>query len=59
MNAVSPEPDDAIMGLGANILIRTALFYAYDGMLGSTDPEWLQGAFNTLSGLYDSGPTDE
>lgn len=53
LSIVSSEPDDAITGLGANLLDRTALFYADDGMLGSTDPEWLQGAFDTLSGLFE------
>ena len=30
-----------------------ALFYADDGMVASSDPGWLQGAFNTLIGLFD------
>ena len=30
-----------------------ALFYTYDGMVDSYDPQWLQGDFNTLSGLFD------
>ena len=28
------------------------LFYADDGMVASSDPRWLQGAFNTLVGLF-------
>ena len=28
-------------------------FYADDGLLASTDPECLQGAFETLTGLLD------
>ena len=32
---------------------QSALFYADDGMVASSDPRWLQGAFNTLSGLFD------
>ena len=32
---------------------KAALFYAYDGMVASLDPRWLQGAFNTLLGLFD------
>ena len=31
---------------------QTALFYANDGMVASSDPGWLQGAFNTLVGLF-------
>ena len=27
-------------------------FYAYDRILGSPDPEWLQGAQNVLIGLF-------
>ena len=29
------------------------LFYAYNGMVASSDPCCLQGAFNTLVGLFD------
>ena len=32
---------------------QAALFYAEDGMVASSDPRWLQGAFNTLVGLFD------
>ena len=32
---------------------QAALFYADDGMVASSDPGWLQGAFNTLVGLFD------
>ena len=32
---------------------QAALFYADDGMVASSDPRWLQGAFNTLVGLFD------
>ena len=28
-------------------------FYVDDGLVASTDPEWLQGAFDTLTGLFD------
>ena len=31
---------------------QTALFYADDGMVASSVPLWLQGAFNTLIGLF-------
>ena len=29
------------------------LFYADDGMVASSDPQWLQGDFSTLVGLFD------
>ena len=29
------------------------LFYAEDGMVASTDPGWIQLAFNTLTGVFD------
>ena len=32
---------------------QAALFYADDGMVASLDPVWLQGAYNTLVGLFD------
>ena len=32
---------------------QAALFYVDDGMVASSDPQWLQGAFNTLVGLFD------
>ena len=32
---------------------QAALFYADNGMVASSDPGWLQGAFNTLVGLFD------
>ena len=32
---------------------QAALFYADDGMVASSDPQWLQGALNTLVGLFD------
>ena len=32
---------------------QAALFYADDGMVASSDPCWLQWAFNTLVGLFD------
>ena len=30
-----------------------ALFYADDGMVGASDPEWLQGAFSALVAIFD------
>ena len=32
---------------------QAALFYANDGMLASSDPQWLQRAFTQLVGLFD------
>ena len=32
---------------------QAALLYTDDGMVASSDPQWLQGAFNTLFGLFD------
>ena len=32
---------------------QAALFYVDNGMVASTDSRWLQGAFNTLVGLFD------
>ena len=29
------------------------LFFADDGMVASSDPCWIQGAFNTLVGMFD------
>ena len=29
------------------------IFYANDGLVSSTEPEWLQGVFYTLSGMFD------
>ena len=28
------------------------IFYADDGMVASTDPDWLQGEFDTLTGIF-------
>ena len=38
--------------LGKGRRHQAALFYAYDGMVASSDPRWLQGDFNTLVGLF-------
>ena len=32
---------------------QAALFYTDDGMVASSDPRWLQGAYNTLVGLFE------
>ena len=40
-------------GLGKEGRYQAALFYADDGMVASSEPRWLQGAFNTLFSLFD------
>ena len=32
---------------------QASILYAGDGMVASSEPRWLQGAFNTLVGLFD------
>ena len=32
---------------------QASLFYTDYGMVASSDPRWIQGAFNTLVGLFD------
>ena len=32
---------------------QAALFYADDGVVASSDHNWLQGVFNSLVGLFD------
>ena len=32
---------------------HNALFYADDYMVASSDPQWIQGEFSTLVGLFD------
>ena len=32
---------------------QVEIFYADNGMVASSDPHWLQGAFNTLVGIFD------
>ena len=34
---------------------QSALFYANDGMVVSSDPAWLQGAFTALVAIFDRG----
>ena len=31
---------------------HVAFFYADDGLVASTDPVWIQGLFNNLTGLF-------
>ena len=32
---------------------QASIFYAYDGMVASLNPRWIQGAFSNLVGLFD------
>ena len=38
---------------GWEVRHRSAVFYADDGMVVSSDPAWLQGAFNALVAIFD------
>ena len=40
-------------GLGRDIQRKVSLFYAYDGLIASMWPEWIQGAFGVLMGLFE------
>ena len=40
-------------GRGQEGLYQIVFLYADDGVLASSDPGWLQGAFNTLVGIFD------
>ena len=46
---VEAEAQGGLVKEGRN---HAALFYANDGMVALSDPGWLQGAFNTLVGLF-------
>lgn len=52
LSVVSDNPDH-VHGLGPDIKDKAALFYADDGLLGSTDPDWLQQAFDVLVDLFE------
>ena len=39
--------------LGREVLHCTAFFYMEYSLVASTDPEWMQGAFETLTGLFE------
>ena len=38
---------------GKKVRHHNVLFYAYNGLVASLDPRWIQGAFSTLVGLFD------
>ena len=37
----------------ARLTVKAEFFYAYDGIVASTEPGWLQLAFDTLTGIFD------
>ena len=39
--------------MGRDVLHRAAFFYAENGLVVSTNPDCLKGAFDTLTGLFD------
>ena len=39
--------------MGRKVVYCATFLYAQDGLVASTDPEWLQGAFNALTRLFD------
>ena len=39
--------------LGRGVIQRATFFYMEDGLVASTDPEWMQGSLDTLTGLFD------
>jgi hypothetical protein len=51
-SVVSPDPTDTD-ALGTNILERLSLFFVDDGLIGSTDPQWLQDSFELLVDLFE------
>ena len=46
--------DQLVAHVGLGFLVRRCMgiFYAYDGMVGLQDPEWLKGKLNVLIGLF-------
>ena len=46
--------DEAVIqeGLGHAVGQKLRVFYVYDGILGSRDPEWIQGSLNVLVGMF-------
>ena len=40
-------------GWGSEVLHRAAFFYLYDGLVAPTELLWWQGAFDTITGLFD------
>ena len=46
-------------GWGREVLHRIAFFCTDDVLVASTNPEWIQRAFDTLTWLFDSGGSSE
>ena len=40
-------------GRGREVIHHPAFLYTYYGLVASTDPVWLQGEFDTITGLSD------
>ena len=47
------EEAEARGEMGQEVRHQAELFYADDGMVVSSDPAWLQGAFTALIGLFE------
>ena len=37
---------------GGGVIRRATFFYMDDGLLASINPKWLQGSFDTLTGMF-------
>ena len=51
--AVMVEGAEDQVERGEEVRNQNALFYVDDGMIASSDPQWIHGAFITLFGLFD------
>ena len=47
------EVEEGLELWGREVIHCTALFYVDDGLIVSTNHKWLQGEFDTLTGLFD------
>ena len=47
------EVEEGTYGWGMEVICRATFFYVVKGLIDSTKPKWLQGAFNTLTGLLE------
>lgn len=52
LSVESPFPETSRDGIGHKILDHQVLFYADDGLLASTNPNWLQKSFDSLVLLF-------
>ena len=53
LSLVLPGDRTEFDGLGESVAERLVLFYANDGLLASTNTEWLQMALTCLIGLFE------